>query len=46
MFYTESVHYNHVQEEFCYWLEYFKSRRKKAKTGEDSEAIYVDQEYM
>ncbi|XP_020627121.1 protein KIAA0100-like isoform X2 [Orbicella faveolata] len=46
MFYTESVHYNHVQEEFCYWLEYFKSRRKKAKTGEDSEAIYVDQEYI
>lgn len=25
---VESVHYTHVQEEFVYWLEYFKSRRK------------------
>ena len=44
MLYIDSVHYNHVQEEFCYWLEYFKSRRKKAKTADDSEEKYVDQE--
>ena len=25
---VESVRYTHVQEEFVYWLEYFKSRRK------------------
>lgn len=28
MLHVESVHYTHVQEEFVYWLEYFKSRRK------------------
>lgn len=44
MLYIESVHYNHVQEEFSYWLEYFKSRRKNMKTPDNSEAIYIDQE--
>ena len=38
----ESVKYSHIQEEFTYWLEYFKSRRKcmgKKNTKEDMEIL-------
>ncbi|XP_067034079.1 bridge-like lipid transfer protein family member 2 isoform X1 [Acropora muricata] len=38
----ESVRYSHIQEEFTYWLEYFKSRwkcRKKKNTKEDMEIL-------
>ncbi|XP_078363340.1 bridge-like lipid transfer protein family member 2 isoform X2 [Oculina patagonica] len=44
MLYIESVHYTHVQEEFSYWLEYYKSRRKNLKMTDASEVAYVDEE--
>lgn len=46
MLYIDSVHYTHVQEEFSYWLEYFKSRRKNLKITDASEVAYVDQGYV
>ncbi|XP_068677612.1 bridge-like lipid transfer protein family member 2 isoform X2 [Montipora foliosa] len=41
--YIESVRYSHVQEEFIYWLEYLKSRRKFIEVNNTKEDVHIAQ---
>ena len=44
--YIESVRYSHVQEEFIYWLEYLKSRRKFIEVNNTKEDVHIAQVYV